>query len=193
MTSSKNMLSKSFFERNFMFAINVSCFARILFLALKTLLSLSQTCGHTLSYHGICHRNFHSVTKRKFLRLNQCLRKNCADHPYKSEGKSSAHYSERYENVQKVEREQAFANSKLFKHNIPRQSAYQLAKKNWASLNSIPQGAFFRKTVYYRANSKMAISPGPQPTSGFSMQYESIPKWVKKPPSPKSLNEPRIA
>ena len=90
MTASKNMLSQSFFERNFMFAINVSRFARILFLALKTLLSLSQTCGHTLSYHGICHRNFHSVTKRKFLRLNQCLRKNCADHPYKSEGKSSA-------------------------------------------------------------------------------------------------------
>ena len=48
----------------------------------------SEFCN-TLSYHGI--RNFlHAVTKRKFLRLNQCLRKNCADHPYKSEGKSSA-------------------------------------------------------------------------------------------------------
>ena len=38
----------------------------------------------------------------------------------------------------------------------------------------------------------MAISPGPQPTSGFSMQFESIPKWVKKPPSPKTWNRPHL-
>ena len=36
----------------------------------------SEFCNTTLSYHGIWHRNFlHAVTKRKFLRLNQCLRK----------------------------------------------------------------------------------------------------------------------
>ena len=38
----------------------------------------------------------------------------------------------------------------------------------------------------------MAISPGPHSTAGFSMQYESIPQWVKKPPSPESRNDPLL-
>ena len=38
----------------------------------------------------------------------------------------------------------------------------------------------------------MAICPGPQLTSGFSMHNESIPKWVKNPPNPKSHLEPQL-
>ena len=67
-----------------------------------------------------------------------------------------------------------------------------MVKKNWDCLNSTPWGAFSRETLYNRASSKMAISPGPHSTAGLSMQYESIPQWVKNPPSPETRNDPLL-